>query len=84
MKATIKFDGGTRPTNPGHSAIGYIISTDDSTERGSHHIGEATKTKPNTMHSSKGFRRLDRWDVPSLWCEVTQNSSSSRCKVSGA
>ena len=45
MYATIKFDGGTRPTNPGPSAIGYIVSTDDSTERGSHHIGEATNNQ---------------------------------------
>ena len=45
MKATIKFDGGTRPTNPGPSAIGYIVSTDDSTERGSHHIGEVTNNQ---------------------------------------
>ena len=45
MNATIKFDGGTRPTNPGPSAIGYIVSTDDSTERGSHHIGEATNNQ---------------------------------------
>ena len=45
MYATIKFDGGTRLTNPGPSAIGYIVSTDDSTERGSHHIGEATNNQ---------------------------------------
>ena len=45
MNATIKFDGGTRPTNPGPSAIGYIVSTDDSTERGSHHIAEATNNQ---------------------------------------
>jgi len=44
MKATIKFDGGARP-NPGPSAIGYIVSTDDSTEQGSHHIGEATNNQ---------------------------------------
>jgi len=45
MYATIKFDGGTRPTNPGPSAIGYSVSTDDSTEQGSHHIGEATNNQ---------------------------------------
>ena len=45
MNATIKFDGGTRPTNPGPSTIGYIVSTDDSTERESHHIGEATNNQ---------------------------------------
>ena len=44
MKATIKFDGGARP-NPGPSSIGYIVSTDDSTERGSHQIGEATNNQ---------------------------------------
>jgi len=44
MNATIKFDGGSRP-NPGPSAIGYIVSTDDSTERGSRHIGEATNNQ---------------------------------------
>ena len=45
MTATIKFDGGTQPTNPCPSAIGYIVSTDDSTERGNHHIGEATNNQ---------------------------------------
>ena len=45
MNATIKFDGGTRPTNPGPSTIGYIVSTDDSTEGESHHIGEATNNQ---------------------------------------
>ena len=45
MTATIKFDGGTRPTNPGPSAIGYIVSTDNSTEERSHHIGEATNNQ---------------------------------------
>ena len=44
MNATIKFDDGARP-NPGPSTIGYIVSTDDSTERGSHHIGEATNNQ---------------------------------------
>jgi len=45
MNATINFDGGTRPTNPGPSTIGYIVSTDNSNERGSHHIGEATNNQ---------------------------------------
>jgi len=43
--AVVKFDGGTRPDNPGPSAIGYIIGTDDWTEEGSEHIGESTNNR---------------------------------------
>lgn len=40
----VKFDGGARP-NPGPSAIGYIVETDDWTEEGSEHIGELTNNR---------------------------------------
>ena len=40
----IHFDGGARP-NPGPSAIGYIIETDDWIEEGSEHIGESTNNR---------------------------------------
>jgi len=43
--AVIHFDGGTRPNNPGPSAIGYIVETDDWTEKGSEHIGESTNNR---------------------------------------
>ena len=43
--AVIHFDGGTRPENPGPSAIGYIVETDDWTEEGSEHIGESTSNR---------------------------------------
>ena len=43
--AVVKFDGGTRPDNPGPSAIGYIVETDDWTEEGSEHIGESTNNR---------------------------------------
>ena len=43
--AVVKFDGGTRPDNPGPSAIGYIVETDDWTEEGSEHIGELTNNR---------------------------------------
>ena len=43
--AVVKFDGGTRPDNPGPSAIGYIVETDDWTEEGSDHIGESTNNR---------------------------------------
>lgn len=43
--AVIHFDGVARP-NPGPAAIGYIVETDDSTEEGSHHIGESTNIRP--------------------------------------
>ena len=42
--AVVKFDGGARP-NPGPSAIGYIVKTDDWTEEGSEHIGESTNNR---------------------------------------
>lgn len=41
----VKFDGGTRPDNPGPSAIGYIVETNDWTEEGSEHIGESTNNR---------------------------------------
>jgi ribonuclease HI len=41
----VKFDGGTRPDNPGPSAIGYIVETDNWTEEGSEHIGESTNNE---------------------------------------
>lgn len=41
----MKFDGGTRPDNPGPSAIGYIVEADDWTEEGSEHIGESTNNR---------------------------------------
>ncbi len=41
----VKFDGGTRPDNPGPSAIGYIAETDDWTEERSEHIGESTNNR---------------------------------------
>ena len=41
----VEFDGGTRPTNPGPSAIGYIVKTDDSAEERSEHIGESTNNR---------------------------------------
>lgn len=41
----VKFDGGTRPDNPGPSAIGYIVETDDWTEERSKHIGESTNNR---------------------------------------
>ena len=40
----VKFDGGARP-NPGPSAIGYIVETDNWTEEGSDHIGESTNNR---------------------------------------
>ncbi len=43
--AVVKFDGGTRPDNPGPSAIGYIVETDDWTEEESEHIGESTNNR---------------------------------------
>jgi ribonuclease HI len=43
--AVVKFDGGTRPDNPGPSAIGYIVETDDWTGEGSEHIGESTNNR---------------------------------------
>jgi len=43
--AVIHFDGGTRPDNPGPSAIGYIVETDDWTEKGNEHIGESTNNR---------------------------------------
>jgi len=43
--AVVKFDGGTRPDNPGPSAIGYIVKTDDWTEERSEHIGESTNNR---------------------------------------
>ena len=43
--AVVKFDGGTRPDNPGPSAIGYIVETDDWTEEESEHIGESTNKR---------------------------------------
>ena len=43
--AVIHFDGGTRPENPGPSAIGYIVETDDWTEKGKEHIGESTNNR---------------------------------------
>ena len=43
--AIVEFDGGTRPTNPGPSAIGYIVKTDDSTENRSKHLGESTNNR---------------------------------------
>jgi ribonuclease HI len=43
--AVVKFDGGTRPDNPGPSAIGYIVETDDWTEERSEHIGESTNNR---------------------------------------
>ena len=43
--AVIHFDGGTRPNNPGPSAIGYIVETDDWTEKVSEHIGESTNNR---------------------------------------
>ena len=42
--AVVKFDGGARP-NPGPSAIGYIVETDDWTEERSEHIGESTNNR---------------------------------------
>lgn len=38
--AVVKFDGGSRPDNPGPSAIGYIVETTDSTEEGNQARGE--------------------------------------------
>ena len=43
--AVVKFDGGTRPDNPGPSAIGYIVETDDWTEERSEHIGKSTNNR---------------------------------------
>jgi ribonuclease HI len=43
--AIVKFDGGTRPDNPGPAAIGYIVETDDWTEEGSDHIGDSTSNR---------------------------------------
>ncbi|WP_152436284.1 ribonuclease HI family protein [Halosimplex carlsbadense] len=43
--AVIHFDGGTRPDNPGPSAIGYIVETDDWTKEGNDHIGESTNNR---------------------------------------
>ena len=65
MNATIKFDGGARP-NPGPSAVGYIVSTDDSTERGSHHIGEATNNQAEyhaLIQSLQTARQMECTDV---------------------
>lgn len=45
MKGTIEFDAGTRPTNPGPSAIGYIVETNGRKEQGSRSIGEATNNQ---------------------------------------
>jgi ribonuclease HI len=43
--AVIHFDGGTQPDNPGPSAIGYIVETDNWTEKGNEHIGESTNNR---------------------------------------
>jgi ribonuclease HI len=41
----VKFDGGTRPDNPGPSSIGYIVETDDWTEERSENIGKSTNNR---------------------------------------
>lgn len=56
MTATIKFDGGTQPANPGPSAIGYIVSTGDSTKRGSQHIRKATNNQTECHALIQAFR----------------------------
>jgi ribonuclease HI len=43
--AVIHFDGGTRPDNPGPSAIGYTIETEDWSDEGSDHLGKATNNE---------------------------------------
>jgi len=43
--AIIHFDGGTRPDNPGPSAIGYTIETDEWTAKGTEHIGGSTNNR---------------------------------------
>jgi ribonuclease HI len=43
--AVVKFDGGTRPDNPGPSVIGYIVETDDWTKERSKHIGKSTNNR---------------------------------------
>jgi ribonuclease HI len=43
--AIIHFDGGARPSNPGPAAIGYTIETEDWSDEGSDHIGEATNNE---------------------------------------
>jgi len=43
--AVVKFDGGTRPDNPGPSAIGYVVEADDWTEEESEHIGESSNNR---------------------------------------
>jgi len=43
-EAIIEFDGGARP-NPGPAAIGYILRTNELTERNSKQIGESTNNK---------------------------------------
>jgi len=53
--AVVKFDGGTRPDNPGPSAIGYIVETDDWTEERSEHIGESTNNRTEYHALIKGL-----------------------------
>lgn len=43
--AVVKFDGVARPADPGPAAIGYIVETDDWTEKGSGHIRESTNNR---------------------------------------
>ncbi|WP_275882119.1 ribonuclease HI family protein [Halorhabdus sp. BNX81] len=43
--AVVKFDGGTRPDNPGPSAIGYIVETYDWTDEWSGYIGESANNR---------------------------------------
>jgi len=52
----VNFDGGTRPDNPGPSAIGYIVETDDWTEEESDHIGESTSNRAEYRDSSESWK----------------------------
>ena len=54
--AIVEFDGGTHPTNPGPSAIGYIVKTDDSAEERSEHIGESTNNRAEYQALIRGLK----------------------------
>lgn len=43
--ATIHFDGGTRPTNPGPSAIGYVIEANNERIEQCDYIGKSTNNE---------------------------------------
>ncbi|WP_280535413.1 ribonuclease HI family protein [Halopenitus sp. POP-27] len=58
--AVVMFDGETRPDDPGPSAIGDIVETDDWTEEGSKHIGESTNNRTEYRALIQGLELASR------------------------